>query len=144
MLEWLEYAPVWLLMRTLGAVPRPLARAIGVGVGRLAYWLWPRLRGVGDRNLRMALPELTERQRHEIVRGVFTTLGRQLADFCQLPRLNAANVADVAVHEGLEHYIAARDAGRGVLFITAHLGGWEIGAAAHALYGYPIHVVVRQ
>jgi Kdo2-lipid IVA lauroyltransferase/acyltransferase len=144
MREWLEYAPVWLLVRTIGVLPRPLARACGRAIGRLAYWFWPRLRAVGDRNLSLAFPEMAAAERRRIVKTLFATLGRQFADFCHLPRLTRANVAELVEYEGLENYLAARDRGRGVLFVTAHLGGWEIGSYAHALYGYPIHIVVRR
>jgi len=143
MREWFEYWPVWVLVRTLGVLPRSVARALGIALGRAVYWLYPRLRRVGERNLELAFPEMTAVERRRILRGVFTTLGRQLADFCQLPRLTRENVEALVGYEGLENYIAARDRGQGVLFVTAHLGGWEIGSFAHSLYGYPIQIVVR-
>ena len=34
--------------------------------------------------------------------------------------------------------------GKGVLFLTAHFGGWEIGSFAHSLFGNPLNVVVRR
>jgi Kdo2-lipid IVA lauroyltransferase/acyltransferase len=141
--EWLEYAPVWLLVRTLGALPRPWARAVGIGIGRLVYALHPRLRRVGVRNLELAFPEMPAAERGRILRGVYTTLGGHLADFCQLPRLTPQNVSEIAVYDGLENYTVARDRGKGVLFLTGHLGGWEVGSFAHSLYGYPIRIVVR-
>src|SRR5215469_186960 len=144
MREWLEYAPVWLLAKFLGLLPRSVARAIGTGIGRAAYWLHPRLRRVGMRNLELAVPELPHAERPRVLQGVFTTLGRQLADFALLPRMTSSNVSDVVTYCGLEHYLEARARGRGVLFVTAHLGGWEIGSYAHALYGHPIRVVIRQ
>ena len=55
------------------------------------------LRRVGLRNLQMAMPEKTPRERRKIVRGVFRTLGRQLADFCQLPSYTRKNIDSLAV-----------------------------------------------
>ncbi len=144
MLEWLEFAPVWLLAQILRVLPRPVARAIGIAIARLVYLLHGRLRRVGLRNLEMALPETSPAERRRIVRGVFTTLGRQLADFAQLPRITPRNVSEIVEYCGLEHYLAARDRGQGVLFVTAHLGGWEIGSYGHSVYGYPIRIVVRE
>lgn len=144
MREWLEYAPVWLLAKFLGLLPRSVARAIGTGVGRAAYGLHPRLRRVGMRNLELAMPELPRAQRTRVLKGVFATLGRQLADFALLPGMKSSNVSDVVTYCGLEHYLEARARGRGVLFVTAHLGGWEIGSYAHALYGHPICIVIRE
>jgi Kdo2-lipid IVA lauroyltransferase/acyltransferase len=143
MREWLEYAPVWLLLRVLGLLPRSMASAAGATIGRLVYWVHPRLRHVGTYNLQLAFPEKSASERRHILRGVYTTLGRQLADFAQIPRLTRDNIAGLVVHDGLEHYLAARDRGKGVLFATAHLGGWELGSYAHALYGYPLQMVVR-
>jgi KDO2-lipid IV(A) lauroyltransferase len=144
MREWLEYAPVWLLAKFLGALPRKQARATGIAIGQLVYRMYPRLRRVGMRNLQLAMPEISDERRAAILHGVFTTLGRQLADFAQLPSMTRQNVSDMVVYCGLEHYLAARERGRGVLFVTAHLGGWEIGSYAHSVYGYPIRIVVRE
>ncbi len=143
MREWLEYAPVWLLVRVLGALPRPLARAAGIGLGKLVYVVHGRLRRVGLRNLELAFPEksLTERQR--IVAGVFTSLGRLLAEVCQFPRYTPENISQVAIYDGFENYERAHNRGKGVLFLTAHLGGWEIGSFMHSLHGHPLRIVVR-
>ena len=86
---------------------------------------------------------MSERQRRRIIHGVFTTLGRQLADFCQFPSYTRKNISSLAIYEGYEAYDAANARGKGVLFLTAHLGGWEIGSFAHSLFGNPLNVVVR-
>ena len=140
----LEYAPVWLLVRVLGALPRPLARAAGIVLARLFYLLHFRLRQVGERNLAIAFPEKSSRERRRILRQVFTGLGRQLAEFCLFPSYTRENVARVAVHDGMENYEAARARGRGVLFLTGHFGAWEIGSFAHSIVGYPMQMVVRE
>lgn len=140
----LEYAPVWLIVKTLGALPRPLARAIAIALAKLVYHLHGRLRRVGLRNLEIAFPGKPVSERKRILRGVFTSLGRQLAEICQFPWYTRNNVSRVAVYDGFENFEAARRRGKGVLFLTAHLGAWEIGSFAHALYGHPLHVVMRE
>ena len=139
----LEYAPVWLLVQGIGLLPRSLARAVGIALGRLVYLLHVRLRRVGVRNLELAFPERTAAERRRILKGLFTGLGRQLAEFCLFPRYRKQNVERVAVYQGLENFEAARQRGQGVIFLTAHLGGWEIGSFIHSLNGNPLHVVVR-
>jgi len=139
----LEYAPVWLLVQFLGLLPRPLARAKGIFLGWLVYLLHRRLRRVGMRNLELAFPEKSAAERRRILRALFTGLGRQLAEFCLFPRYTRKNVERVAVYQGLENYEAARQRGRGVILLTAHLGGWEVGSFVHSLNGHPLHVVVR-
>lgn len=140
----LEYAPVWLLVRALGALPRPLARAAGIAIGRLVYLAHARLRRVGLRNLDLAFPELPRRRKRAILSALFTSLGRQLAEFCLLPRYSRENVSRAAIYDGFENFEAARARGKGVLFLTAHLGGWELGSFVHSLHGHRLHVVARK
>jgi KDO2-lipid IV(A) lauroyltransferase len=139
----LEYAPVWLLVRILGLLPRPLARAVGIALGHTVRLLHPRLSRVGLRNLELAFPEMPEADRRCIVRAVFKSLGRLLAEVCLFPRYTPENVSQVAVYDGLENFLQAERRGKGVLFLTAHLGGWEVGSFAHSLYGHQLHIVVR-
>jgi Kdo2-lipid IVA lauroyltransferase/acyltransferase len=139
----LEYLPVRLLAAFIGALPRALARGIGIALGVTVYWLHPRLRRVGMRNLELAFPGKSRTEKKKILRGVYVNLGRQLAEFCLFPRYTPENVAKVAVYEGFENFVAADSRGKGVVFLTAHLGGWEVSSFAHSLYGHPMDIVMR-
>ncbi|HTZ94902.1 MAG TPA: lysophospholipid acyltransferase family protein [Terriglobales bacterium] len=143
MRQRLEYALAWVLIKFIGLLPRPLARAKGIAVAWTVYLLHGRLRRVGMKNLAMAFPEKNRRERKKILRGVFTSFGRQAAEVCLFPRYTRANVSKVVVYDGFENFERAFAAGKGVLFLTAHLGGWEISAFAHSLQGHPLHVVMR-
>ncbi|MBZ5628819.1 MAG: lysophospholipid acyltransferase family protein [Acidobacteriia bacterium] len=139
----LEYALVWPVVKMLGLLPRPLARAAAILLAGAVYHLHRRLRRVGVRNLELAYPQMSRRARRRIVRGVFVSLGRQLAEFCQFPRYTRETVSQVAVYEGFENFDAAQRRGKGVLFLTAHLGGWEIGSFVHSIHGHRLRIVVR-
>jgi Kdo2-lipid IVA lauroyltransferase/acyltransferase len=143
MRERLEYALVWLAVKTIGLLPRPLARALGIAIAQTVYFLHPRLRAVGVRNLALAFPEKSSRQHRQILREEFTSLGRQLAEVCLFPRYTPENVKRLVVYEGFENYERAYKRGKGVLFLTAHLGGWELSAFAHSLCGHPLRIVMR-
>src|SRR6202030_2681914 len=147
--------------------PRPLSRAAAISLGWMVCLLHARLRRggmrnlaiapaekkrpedarilrrVGMRNLAMALPEKSRREHARILRGEFTSLGRQLAEVCQFPRYTRENVCRVVLYDGFEHYERAAARGKGVLFLTAHFGGWELSAFVHSLHGHPMRVVVR-
>jgi KDO2-lipid IV(A) lauroyltransferase len=141
--ERLEFVPAWLAVRTIGLLPRPLARAVGISIAHTIYYLHGRLRAVGMRNLATAFPEMSALERKRILKAEFTSLGRQLAEVCLFPRYTLENVDQVVVYDGFENYQQAFDRGRGVLFLTAHLGGWELSAFAHSLHGHPLHIVMR-
>ena len=139
----LEYAAAWPFIKVLGVLPRPLSRAFAIALAQVVYILHFRLRQVGMRNLAMVFPEKSVAERARILRGVFTSLGRQLAELCQFPRYTRENVDEVVVYDGLENYDRAYARGKGVLFLTAHFGGWELSAFAHSLHGHWLHVVMR-
>lgn len=139
----LEYALLWLVVRTLGALPRPVSRALGISAALTIYHLHGRLRRVGMRNLEMAFPEMGLEQRRQLLRGVFISLGRQLAEFCLLPSMTLQNVEDVVVYDGFENFDLARKRGKGVLFLTGHLGAWELSSFVHSLHGNPLRIVMR-
>ena len=144
MSDWLEYLPVWLIAQTLRWLPRPVARGAAVGIGMTVYRLHPRLRRVGMRNLELAFPEKSQGEREAILKGVYRSLGRLLAEVTKFPEYTLENVDRIAVYDGLDNYLAARDRGKGVLFMTAHLGGWEIGSFVHSLQGHWLNIVARK
>jgi len=139
----LEYAAAWPFIKLLGILPRPLARAFAITISQLVYLFHVRLRNVGMRNLEMAFPEKTEKERKRILRAEFTSLGRQLAELCQFPRYTPENIDEVVIYEQLENYERAYARGKGVLFLTAHFGGWELSAFAHSLHGHRVNIVMR-
>ena len=139
----LEYAAAWPFLKIMGILPRPFSRAFAIAIAQLVYLLHFRLRQVGMRNLSMVFPEKTESERKRILRGVFTSLGRQLAELCQFPRYTLENIDQVVVYDALENYERAYARGKGVLFLTGHFGGWELSAFAHSIHGHWVNVVMR-
>src|SRR6476661_3432712 len=138
-----EYALAWPFIKTLSLLPRPLSRAAAISLAWMIYLLHGRLRRVGMRNLAMALPEKSRRERARILRGEFTSLGRQLAEVCQFPKYTLENVNQVVVYDGFENYERAYVQGKGVVFLTAHFGGWELSAFMHSMHGHWMHIVMR-
>ena len=142
--ERLEAAAVQVVLGTLGRVPHAIARPLCGALAALCYWFWPRLRRVGLINLRMAFPDWTDRRRRQVIFRLFQNFGRMLADFAHFPRWNRANIEKLIIYDGFENYARAQAQGRGVMFLTAHFGNWELGSFAHGVYGYPCHFVVRK
>ena len=142
--ERLEYWLVLAVARTLGAMPRSLARLISAALASLVFALMGRLRRVGERNLDLALPNISSEERERVLRGVYRSLGWQLVEFCRMARYTPANIRDWISTEGLEHYLAAQSRGKGVLIVTGHLGAWELSSFYHSLMGHPMGMVIRR
>jgi len=144
MKEFLEYCLVWCVARSLGVLPRILARRIGAALGRMVYLLAGRLRTTGLHNLELAMPELPFAERERILSLLYRHLGWQLAEFCRMERYTRANTANWIRYEGLERYLAAQAEGKGVFILTGHLGAWELSSFYHSLMGYPMGMVIRR
>src|SRR5208282_4657527 len=143
MRQRLEYAAAWPFIKIMGILPRPLARAIGIGLAWVVYLLHVRLRQVGMRNLALAFPEKSEAERARILRGEFASLGRQLVEVCRFPRYTLENVDEVVVYDGFENYERAHARGKGVLLFAGHFGGWELSSFVLSMHGHWMHVIMR-
>jgi len=130
-------------LQALAWLPLPAARRLAALLARLLWRATPRWKAVAASNLAFAMPELDPARHEEIVRGVYENLGRVVLSVARMPRLTPANIGRWIEYDGFEHYQRALEKGRGALFMTAHLGNWELSASAHALFGNPMHVMVR-
>src|SRR5580658_8972111 len=61
--ERLEYAAAWLLLKTIGAMPRSLARFTAARTAALLFWMRPGLRAAATENLKLAFPAWSKKQR---------------------------------------------------------------------------------
>ena len=141
---WIEYAAAWAILKVVSLAPRAFALRAGQAVGAFACAVLPHLRRHAEVNLRLAFPDLDERERRRIRRGVFRNLGRLLGEVSQFPRLNRENISSVVVYEGLENYLDAVAEGRGVILLTGHIGAWELSVYAHSIYGHPMSFLARR
>ena len=139
-----EFTVVRLFVGLLATLPRTTSRSLGAAIGTVAYHALKRLRETGQRNLQLALPELSTARRTAILKQLYRNLGYQLAEFCQMSSYTAETARDLIRYEGLNHYLDARGKGKGVLVLTGHLGAWELSSFHHSLVGYPMGMVIRR
>jgi len=141
--NWTEFLPAWLVLKSLGLLPRKPARYVGRTVARVAYLFAGKLRRTAYRNLSLAFPNLDPKRRTAIVKDVFRNLGDMLGEFSQFIKLTPETISNLVVYDGFENYQKAADKGRGVLFLTGHFGNWELCALAHGLYGNRLNFLMR-
>ena len=133
-----------LIVGPLRAMPLPLARKCGRGLGMALYYLLGRYRRVAIKNLTLVYGQ--EKSRAEIVgmaREVFQNFGETAVEFVKLPQLSREQTEALAVVEGHEHLAAAMEQKRGILMISGHFGNWEFMSRYVTLLGYTLNVVVR-
>jgi Kdo2-lipid IVA lauroyltransferase/acyltransferase len=125
-------------------VPHRIGLRVGALLGAVAFYVLRRERQRALDHLAIALSqEMDAAQRHRVARACFANLGMNLVEIVNYPRIKKHLSRQISV-EGLEHLDHALAEGRGVLWITAHLGNWELLACEMVRRGYPINVVARQ
>jgi KDO2-lipid IV(A) lauroyltransferase len=136
-------------------MPVEIAWLSGRIIGRLTYIFDVRHRRVGARNLRRVYPELTSKGVRTRLKSVYDHLGKVMVEMIRAPRMfgrfpSARNPADARA--GVSNYLTLRNFekveevcrnGKGVVFVTAHLGNWELTGTAMALLGLPLYSVAR-
>ncbi|MGA9887797.1 MAG: hypothetical protein WBQ31_09905, partial [Candidatus Acidiferrales bacterium] len=143
MREWLEYAVAWAGIKSLGLLPRSVARFVGATFASAAYTLRTPLKRAAMFNLHLAFPDWSEEKRKKIVRGMIRQVGWMAGEFSQFPKYTRENIERVVIVDGFENFDAGRRRGKGVLFLTGHMSAWELSSFAYALYGYPLHFLIR-
>jgi Kdo2-lipid IVA lauroyltransferase/acyltransferase len=143
MRDWIEYAAVWIGLKTLGLLPRRVARFVGATFAAVAYALRTPLRRAAMFNLELAFPDWTHAQRKAVVGDMIRQIGWMAAEFAQFPNYVGRGIERIVVIDGAENFEVARQCGNGVLFLTGHMSAWELAPFAHAMYGHPLHFLVR-
>ncbi len=139
-----EYAAAAALLQFFGWMPRKMAYRAARFLSRIGFAAVKRQRLVGLKNLAMTMPELSQAKQERILRASFDNLARLLVEFSHFPELNSANISQFVVYDGFENFEEGLRRGKGVIFLTAHFGAWELSSFAHSIYGHPMKFVVRE
>lgn len=127
-------------MRVVGALPHGLALALGAAVGLLGWAVAAGERRKALSSLETALPDASAVERRRIARRCFASLGRRAAEVCRLGRLQVRRYVQIP-ESSRERIDRALARGRGLLWVTAHLGNWELLAAGLGAHGYDVRPV---
>ena len=130
----------WLLSRFPLRWSMGIGRSFGILVGKFLS----KLNRIAYRNLQIAFPNTSDKEKKAIIRGTFASLGRHLgfiSHFRFFGRKDAKKLVDVV---GEEHYFKARETGRGLIFFTGHFGSWEIFNLLSPAFDEHINILVRR
>jgi len=137
------YAAALALYALLNALPRRLALRLGAAGGRLLCVLDGRHRRLVQEQLRMAFPDWPPEKIRSTSWKCYEHFGKSAAEFAWLGRADRDTILRSVTVEGREHLDRSLAQGRGVLFLTAHLGNWELMAVVCNLLGYRLFPVAR-
>ncbi len=141
----LIYYAVRSIVAILGRTPRCLVSAVGRLLGSIACRVAGTEFRIAEKQLACALGlPIPGRRVRRLARGVFRELATSVVELAgvlgashRIPRVEVSPASRRVLDEALA-------AGKGVIFITGHIGNWELMAIALARLGYPISTVARK
>jgi len=142
---WFEYGTIRTALGVVRALPTRQAFWLTDRMGDLAYRFDHEHREVALKNLAAVFGGSSQdEEHHERARKIFRHFVRVAAEFALLPKLiRQRGLDDVIRVEGREHVEEALSGGKGVIVFSAHIGNWEVVAAAAEPLGLKIHSVGR-
>jgi KDO2-lipid IV(A) lauroyltransferase len=139
----LEYGLFRVLAAVFVRVPLAVSYPFARGLSRVLWLVLGRHRRLGVENAMRALG-VSRREAGRIVRRSFEHMGMLALETMVLPRRVHAESVDQVLQapdwDGARRAVAA---GRGVIFVTGHVGNWEVLGASLALKGLPLHSVAK-
>jgi Kdo2-lipid IVA lauroyltransferase/acyltransferase len=139
----IEYHGVRAALAMAGTLPRWASLRLGATLGSIAFDGMRIRRDVSVANIVRALG-VSEPEGVDIARRSYRNMGRALMEFSAFARWTKADIEDLVATEGMEHFDVARRAGKGVVFVTAHYGTWELVGPVMATRGLPVDYLVGE
>ncbi len=130
------------MIRISALLPRKMWLKICGRLGSLAWYVARQTRTLTLRHLRMAYPEKNDREIKRLGKRNFKMLGMNAGDI-----LRSSQVKDLAQLEtflsthGLENYAKAHARGKGVIFLTCHLGAFDLQITNMAMRGLNPNII---
>lgn len=139
----------WLIILLLKAIsflflllPWKIAIPGGAFLGRIAWQRLKREREKALKNFNLAFGTLyTDRQKSEILQRSFENLGKSLVEVLKFRQINSSNIDRFVTLDGEENLKKAFLKKKGIVFVTAHFGNWELMGITLSIKGYPTNVI---
>lgn len=131
-------------LRLMGGVPLRIRAALFELAMLLVWATDAKHRKIGRINLRIAFPEMGDREAARIVRICYMRMGTAAAEFVHIPKIGRKYIEDHIRIEGIEYTRQSeQELGLGVLAMTGHFGNWELGAHTYGTVIAPAAFIVR-
>ncbi|MCK5186078.1 MAG: lysophospholipid acyltransferase family protein [Deltaproteobacteria bacterium] len=126
-------------------LPLNISMLLGKSIANVFYLIDRKHRKIAYENLRNAYgEELSDFQKRKIIRRCYQHLASVAIDFVKLPRkINRSNWKKHFEVEGLEFARNARKEGKGIIFVSGHIGNWEVLGCAMDFIFYPMHSIAK-
>lgn len=142
----IRYTLVYWMVRALTEIstvlPRGLWLRISGALGSLAYYFAAQTRALTLRHLSIAFPEKNAAAITRLAKSTFRMLGKNAGDILSSSKVMTLRDLEKFLRtEGLENYEAAHAKGKGVIFLTCHLGAFDLQITNMAMRGLNPNII---
>ncbi|MEX0325380.1 MAG: lysophospholipid acyltransferase family protein [Puniceicoccaceae bacterium] len=116
-----------LILKLSAKLPFSWMRGLGKGIGSVAGILFPYRQKVGLVNLRLCFPEMSEKERRQLLFRHYQSMGMGIFEMAAGWYKPEGYFEKISRVTGLEHLKAVEESGRGALLLTAHFTTLEFG-----------------
>lgn len=133
---FIVYWFVRFLIAVSNAVPRSLWLRFCGALGWLAYRVASKTTALMHTHIRMAFPEYTDKQVRALAKLNFVMLGKNAGEILRATSVkNLQDLEKFLVIHDYEHYERAKAKGKGVIFLTCHIGAFDLQITYMSLKG---------
>jgi len=115
------------VLKLIGCLPLPVARALGVAIGSLAYLLSVQSVRVTRENIDLCLSHLSEAERRRIAYQSTLETAQLAAEICVVWARNGEWIKQhIFAYEANALATSYLEEGKGLLVLAPHIGNWEV------------------
>ncbi len=138
----LVYRCVQFLIFISNIIPRVAWLRFCGFLGGLSFWFAGKTRRLMRKHLYIAFPEKTPADVKKLSQQVFKMLGKNSGEMLRATRVKTLDdLQKFLVTHGLENYEEATQKGKGVIFLTCHLGAFDLQISNMALRGLNPNII---
>jgi len=138
------YYTLIVLRAVVQALPEGVAHVLFRFLADLAFMTVGVHRRRAMEHLRIAFPGISDARARLIVKRMLRHLGRNAVEFIRFPLYSRERILSMVTIERRDIVDRLARQANGAIAVSAHLGNWELFAAAIAAMGYKISVVARR
>jgi KDO2-lipid IV(A) lauroyltransferase len=129
----------------IGNFPKKYIVRAGRLLGTIAYMLDTRHRRIVIRNLQFIYSDWSRDKILKLAKNVFQNFGITVLEICQMTCYSKEDIQRKVKIKGKENLLNALESPKGLIFISAHIGNWEMAPQVVACcFNHPITSIARR
>jgi KDO2-lipid IV(A) lauroyltransferase len=123
---------------------RSFLRKSGSWLGCLAYDILKFRKKIVLNNLTIAFPEWSTEKKNKVGRESVYQLGYNFGEFFFIPSMDQNWLQKNVVFEGWDNLLKARELGKGMFFLSMHMGNVDLAANAIVMNGQELFIISKR